>query len=114
MTSDNISLNDVWTKSFYIFDERSLVEKMVKLLNDRFEPTYEFPDISYDCRLLENFSKNNGTPSSTVYGLLNKIDLKDRLEKQIQMEIDGQVTVQNIVKPKVSKESLDYWVRFIQ
>lgn len=114
MIKDDISLNDVTTKSLFMSDQRLLVEKMAKLLDNQFEPVFEEPDTSYDCRLLKDLSKDDGTPSSTIEGLLTMDDLKSRLEKQIEMEIDGQVVVKNIAKSKLSKESVDYWVRFIE
>lgn len=111
MLEDGISFHDVMSKSFFVSDQRELVEKMIKLIKFQFEVSYRFPDTSYDCRLLSNFSNDDSLSSSTIDGLLKIGDLKERLNRQIKMELDGHVTVQNIVKPKLPKETIDYWVR---
>ena len=79
MLSDQISLNDIMTKSIFLRDERVYAEKMVKFLNSNFNPIYKISDKSYDCNLLRNFNEENATPSSTVENLLTISDLKKRL-----------------------------------
>ncbi|OXU27705.1 hypothetical protein TSAR_015466, partial [Trichomalopsis sarcophagae] len=97
MQNDRISLNDVMTKTTFVRDQRLFVDKMVKLINSEFEP-----------RLLENMTDVNNTPSSSVVDLLTTKEIERRLKKQIEMEIDGQVTVRNIAK-KNSTQNVNHW-----
>ncbi|XP_023314226.1 DNA-directed RNA polymerase, mitochondrial [Trichogramma pretiosum] len=99
MLIDNISLNDVITKSIFLNDQKSYVDKAAKLLDPNFIPTYEFPDTSYNCKLLQKFDETSATPSSTVDNFTID-ELKIRLEKQIEAEINGLVSVKNIALHK--------------
>ncbi|XP_031781389.1 DNA-directed RNA polymerase, mitochondrial isoform X2 [Nasonia vitripennis] len=108
MQNDRISLNDVMTKTTFVRDQRLFVDKMAKLINSEFEPRYGMIDTTYNCRLLENMTDVNNTPSSSVGELLTTKEIERRLKKQIEMEIDGQVTVRNIAK-KNSTQNVNHW-----
>ena len=112
MVKDGVSLNDVITKCKFVRDQRAHVEKMVKLLNNEFQPSYDVPDTKYDCRLLETLTEETATPSSTIEKLLEIDNLKKRLEKQIEMEINGEIKVLNIAKQNISSPNITHWVNF--
>ncbi|KAJ8672843.1 hypothetical protein QAD02_004103 [Eretmocerus hayati] len=109
MAKDGISTNDVWTTSVFVLDQRKYVEEMILLHDDKFRPSYPVPDLDYDCRLLKNLDQATATPSSTVHGLLSLNDFKDLVEKQIEMEVHGQVTVRNISQKSLHAHNVLPW-----
>lgn len=113
MEKDKISINDVITKSVFVQDQRKFVEKMVKLLNENFQPVYDLPDTKYDCTLLNNLTEESATPKSTIEGLLTYDDLEARLKKQIKIETEGQITIRNISKENKTTNDENYFVRTI-
>lgn len=110
MVKDNASFNDVMTKSVFVRDQRTIVENVVKLLDERFEAIYNKPATSYDCRLLDTLKQEDATPSCTAEGLLQLSDYEDRLKKQIKAEIDGQVVVENISRRKITNHNVKFYV----
>ncbi|XP_023247852.1 DNA-directed RNA polymerase, mitochondrial isoform X2 [Copidosoma floridanum] len=110
MRNDNVTLNDIVTKSIFLRDQRKYVENTVKLLNKDFQPVYDdILDTTYDCRILEKLSEDSATPSSTVGKLLSLSDLETRLHKQIKTEMEGHVTVKNISKKNSSVKNDAFW-----
>ncbi|XP_011504783.1 PREDICTED: DNA-directed RNA polymerase, mitochondrial [Ceratosolen solmsi marchali] len=101
---NGISLNDVVTKSIFVNDQRMYVEKVAKMLDNQFQPVYSIPDLSYDCTLLTNFTKNKSVLPSTVENLVAYDDVTKLLKKQIKMELDGLTTIYSIAKRSKTKQ----------
>lgn len=112
MSKDNVTLNDILTKSVFIKNQRQIVQAMVKLLDKQFVPKYEELDKSYNCKLFNHIQRENTTPKSTVESLFHIDDLKERLKEQLKAEISGQVIVKNISNQNFSNKKIQHWVNF--
>lgn len=86
-------------------------------LQPDFVPTYTPPVLDYDCPLLEKLKLNDttnrkGLLTSPAEGLLSLEDMKKKGQMQFDMEINGEIEVQNIAVQDVETESVKLYVSY--
>lgn len=118
MTEKGITLNDLLDKSKFLYDQREVVLNAIRNIVPTFTPTYTPPKLDYDCPLLDGINLDNvcgsrdGLKHSPAEGLLTVEEMKQRAKKQFEIEMKGNINVQNIdVKEDVSDTVKFYRVK---
>ncbi|XP_068617783.1 DNA-directed RNA polymerase, mitochondrial [Battus philenor] len=111
MQEKGITLNDLLDKSKFIYDQREMVLKAVRRIQPQFEPCYTPPDLDYNCPLLEklnltDMTNRQGLLTSPADGLLSLEEMRKKGEVQLDMELDGEIEVQNIAVEDVETETV--------
>lgn len=96
-----MTLNDLLDKSKFLYDQREVVLDAVRRLDPTFVPEYTPPVLDYDCRLLEEIKLDRieerlGLQKSPAEGLLSLQEVIQKGKEQLQVEIKGEIEVQNI------------------
>lgn len=92
-----------------MYDQREIVLKAVQRLEPGFEPQYTPPILDYNCPLLDkikldNIQNRKGLLISPASDLITLEELKTRGREQLEMEMMGEIEVQNIaIKDEESK-----------
>lgn len=104
-----ITVNDLLDKSKFLYDQRETVLRAIQRLDPNFEPQYTPPLLDYNCPLLEKLTLDNienrkGLLKSPAKGLLSLEELNAKGVEQLEMEMAGEIEVENIaVKDKESE-----------
>lgn len=127
--SMNITLNDIMNKAKFIRNQRELVLNAIRKVSPDFQPIYELPIFSYNNSLLNELNEcvildentlercfqNSKRQPHQENAVLSQ-EKTDRVEmyqqkgrEQLQVELDGFVTIKSIEKPK-EFENTEYWV----
>ncbi|CAG9788852.1 unnamed protein product [Diatraea saccharalis] len=120
MQEKAITLNDILDRSKFLYDQREQVLKAVRRVEPGFEPQYTPPVLDYDCPLLEKLKLENvkarkGLFQSPAEGLLSVEETIQNGKEQLQIEIKGDIEVQNIiVKEDVIPESVKFCRKKLQ
>ncbi|CAH0588916.1 unnamed protein product [Chrysodeixis includens] len=101
MDQKNITLNDLFDKTKFLYDQREVVLQATRRLEENFEPVYTPPILDYNCRLLDNITLNKvenrqGLLTSPAEGLLSLEEMIQKGKEQLNIEIKGDVEIQNI------------------
>ncbi|XP_061718880.1 DNA-directed RNA polymerase, mitochondrial [Cydia pomonella] len=101
MQEKGITLNDLLDKTQFVHDQRELVFRAVRRLHPSFTPHYTPPVLDYDCPLTDKLKLNEiqnrqGLLTSPAEGLMTLEEVKERGRRQLQIEIKGDIEVQNI------------------
>ncbi|KAI5638464.1 DNA-directed RNA polymerase, mitochondrial [Phthorimaea operculella] len=101
MQDQNITLNDLLDKSKFLYDQREVVLNAIRRIDPDFEPSYTPPVLNYDCPLLDTLKLNEtdnrkGLLSSPAEGLVSLEEMLQKGKKQLEVEIKGDIEVQNI------------------
>ncbi|XP_041982411.1 DNA-directed RNA polymerase, mitochondrial [Aricia agestis] len=101
MQEKGITLNDIFDKSKFLYDQREVILQAVQHIEPNFEPVYTLPILDYDCPLLENLKLSNkenrlGLLHSPAQGLMTVEDLYNKGKEQLEMEMSGEIQVQNV------------------
>lgn len=110
-----VTLNDLLNKSKFLYDQREVVLKAVRRLDPDFTPVYTAPELDYVCPLLENLKLDQiedriGLFESPAEGLLTVEELKQRVKKQLEIEIKGEIEVKNIDVKDETSETVNLYV----
>ncbi|XP_053981123.1 DNA-directed RNA polymerase, mitochondrial [Hylaeus volcanicus] len=118
MNDNNISFNDIFTKSHFNCGQQNTVLNAIRHLNPKFNPSYTTLNTEYMYNLLSNVFKRNDY-ESPVKGLVTIDELKNYLNKQLENESALEVQIKSIEKPSLEtvvskhKEKLieieNYW-----
>ncbi|CAK1587142.1 unnamed protein product [Parnassius mnemosyne] len=97
----SMTINDLLDKSKFVYDQREVVLKAIHRIQPQFKPVYTPPVLDYDCPLLEKLklsdtSNRQGLYISPAEGLLSLEEMKRMGQIQLDMEINGEIEVQNI------------------
>ncbi|KPI99844.1 DNA-directed RNA polymerase, mitochondrial [Papilio xuthus] len=111
MQETGITLNDLLDKTKFVYDQREVVLTAIRRLQPDFEPSYTPPVLDYDCPLLEKLklsdtTNRKGLLTSPAEGLLGLEDMKKKGQMQLDMEITGEIEVQNIAVQDVETDSV--------
>ncbi|XP_050677146.1 DNA-directed RNA polymerase, mitochondrial [Leptidea sinapis] len=101
MMDKGIQLNDLLAKTKFLFDQREVVLKAVRRIEENFTPHYEPPPLDYNCPLLEKLKLDNienrmGLATSPASGLLTLDEMKTLGKEQLELELKGEMDVRNI------------------
>ncbi|KAI8439642.1 hypothetical protein MSG28_013355 [Choristoneura fumiferana] len=101
MQEKGITLNDLLDKTQFLHDQRELVSRAVRRLDPEFTPHYTPPVLDYDCPLmtklkLDAVENRQGLMHSPAEGLMTLEELKERGRRQMEIEIKGEIEVENI------------------
>ena len=112
-----LTLNDLLDKSNFLYDQRETVLKAIKRLEPHFEPKYTLPPLDYICPLLdklklENIENRKGLLNSPSEGLLEFDELKAKGVEQLEMEMAGEIEVENIAVKDEESETVQLYVCF--
>lgn len=111
MINNNISFNDIFNKSKFKLNQVENILKAIQLFKPEFQPVYTIPELSYNCKLMNNISKINSR-ISPVEDLLSVKELLNCLEKQINQESQFFIHVKSIEKfNTANKKKIVYYVR---
>lgn len=96
-----ITLNDLLDKTQFLHDQRELVSRAVHRLDPEFTPHYTPPVLDYDCPLmtklkLDAVENRQGLMHSPAEGLMTLEELKERGRRQMEIEMKGEIEVENI------------------
>ncbi|CAG4960033.1 unnamed protein product [Parnassius apollo] len=96
-----MTVNDLLDKSKFVYDQREVVFNAIHRIQPQFKPVYTPPVLDYDCPLLEKLklsdtSNRQGLHISPAEGLLSLEEMKKIGQIQLNMEINGDIEVQNI------------------
>ncbi|KPJ13503.1 hypothetical protein RR48_07083 [Papilio machaon] len=109
ITHNGIILNDLLDKTKFVYDQREVVLNAIRRLQPDFVPSYTPPVLDYDCPLLEKLklsdtTNRKGLLTSPAEGLLSLEDMKKKGQIQLDMEINGEIEVQNIAAQDVETD----------
>ncbi|KAJ2945772.1 hypothetical protein O0L34_g614 [Tuta absoluta] len=101
MQDKNITLNDLLDKSKFLYDQREVVLRAIRRIEPGFEPSYTPPALDYACPLLDTLQlkqvdNRRGLLSSPAEGLVTLEEMLEKGKKQLEIEIKGDIEVQNI------------------
>ncbi|KAM3965715.1 LOW QUALITY PROTEIN: mitochondrial RNA polymerase [Aphomia sociella] len=101
MEDKGIQLNDLMDKTKFLYDQHEMVLQAIKSIQPNFEPQYTSPVLDYDCPLLEKLKLNEtearaGLNKSPGEGVVSLEELIQMGKKQLEVEIKGEIEVQNI------------------
>ncbi|VVC87266.1 unnamed protein product, partial [Leptidea sinapis] len=96
MMDKGIQLNDLLAKTKFLFDQREVVLKAVRRIEENFTPHYEPPPLDYNCPLLEKLKLDNienrmGLVTSPASGLLTLDEMKTLGKQQLELELKGEM-----------------------
>lgn len=118
--SQNITLNDILTKSVFVRDQYDVVLSIARVIQPDFEPRFQPPNIFYNNPLLDNLNGQIHAPDSQTDPVFhrrhgyksrdfNRDQLQAMTQEQLQVELSGHVTVKSIEKfPPVTDTVLLY------
>ncbi|XP_076632454.1 mitochondrial RNA polymerase isoform X2 [Colletes latitarsis] len=97
MVSNNISLNQIFSNSYFKHDQRKTILQLIRQIVPNFEPPHAALNMRYSHRLLNKTIMENNY-RSPVKGIITMKELKDGLKEQMQNEAETEVQVESIVK----------------
>lgn len=112
-------MNDLLDKAKFVYDQREIVQRAIRRIEPQFEPSYTPPILDYDCPLLEKLKLSDSTNrqgllASPAKGLLTLEDMKNKGQMQLDMEMNGEIEVQNIAVQDEETDSVKLYVRYIK
>ncbi|XP_059048720.1 DNA-directed RNA polymerase, mitochondrial [Achroia grisella] len=130
MEDKGIHLNDLMDKTNFLYDQREMVLQAIQRIQPDFEPQYTPPILDYNCALMERLKlteteAREGLNSSPAEGVVSLEELIKMGKEQMDIEIKGEIEVQNIdIKDESSptvkfcreklKETEDRWRQVIK
>ncbi|XP_050347708.1 DNA-directed RNA polymerase, mitochondrial [Nymphalis io] len=119
MQNKGFTLNDLLDKTKFLYDQREIVLKAVRRLEPDFVPQYTPPLLDYDCPLLDKIKLDNvdnrkGLLISPASGLLTLEELKAKGREQLEMEMNGEIEVQNISVQNQESKDVDVYRQKLQ
>ncbi|XP_076275662.1 mitochondrial RNA polymerase isoform X2 [Rhynchophorus ferrugineus] len=107
---NNITFDDMLNNGIYLGDQREMVLKAFKAVNNNYVPVPKVPQIQYKNHLLDSLNnekqlKLDIPTTCDNNGLFTSSEMNERIVKQVKLEDDGYVTIKSIdVKSDISKE----------
>ncbi|CAH1639276.1 unnamed protein product [Spodoptera littoralis] len=113
MEQKDISLNDLLDKTKFLYDQREVVLKAIHRIEPDFQPQYTTPVLDYNCSLLNNITldkveNRQGLMSSPAEGLLSLEEMIQKGKEQLNIEIKGEIEIQNIGVKDEESESVKF------
>lgn len=96
--SEGISFDKIMNEAVFLNNEREIVLKAMKSSCPSYEPEYDHPIVQYNNHLVNHLNNDKQlSPCNLQYvenqGLFNPQKLQENIEKQIEIEKKGFVTV---------------------
>ncbi|KAH9639621.1 hypothetical protein HF086_010028 [Spodoptera exigua] len=113
MLQKDISLNDLLDKTKFLYDQREVVLKAIHRIEPEFEPQYTAPVLDYNCSLLKNITldkvdNRHGLMTSPAEGILSLEEMIQKGKEQLNIEMKGEVEIQNIGVKDEESESVKF------
>lgn len=113
MKQKNITLNDLLNKTKFMYDQRKLVLQAIHRIQPDFQPQYTTPVLDYNCPLLDKITldqveNRQGLLTSPAEGLLSMEEMIQKGKEQLNIEIKGEVKIQNIGVKDEQSESVKF------
>ncbi|XP_004931824.1 DNA-directed RNA polymerase, mitochondrial [Bombyx mori] len=113
MQETGISLNDLMDKTTFQHDQHETVLSAIQRIQPGFQPQYTPPILDYECTLLEKLKLSNvenrlGLLKSPSEGLLTREDMLQKVKEQIQVELKGEIEVENINVKDVESKTVQF------
>lgn len=111
----NITLNDLLDKTKFLYDQREMVLQAIHRIEPNFQPQYTAPVLDYNCPLLDKITLDHvenrqGLLTSPAEGLLSLEEMIQKGKEQLNIEIKGEVEIQNIGVKDEQSESVKFCV----
>lgn len=111
----NITLNDLLDKTKFLYDQREVVLKAIHRIQPDFQPQYTPPILDYNCPLLEKITldrpeNRQGLLTSPAKDLLSLEEMIQKGKEQLNIEIKGDVEINNIAIKDEQSESMKFCV----
>lgn len=102
-------------KTKFLYDQREVVLKAIHRIEPDFQPQYTAPVLDYNCSLLNNITldkveNRQGLMTSPAEGLLSLEEMIQKGKEQLNIEIKGEVEIQNIGVKDEESESVKFCV----
>ena len=114
----NITLNDLLDKTKFLYDQREVVLQAIHRLQPDFQPHYTPPVLDYKCPLLDKITldhveNRHGLLTSPAGDLLSLEEMIQKGKEQLNIEIKGEVEIQNIGVKDEQSESVKFCVSIL-
>ncbi|XP_056629610.1 DNA-directed RNA polymerase, mitochondrial [Diorhabda sublineata] len=101
--TQGITFDMIMNKGVFLNKERELVLNAIRCFSPNYEPQYQEPQVTYNNHLVNGLNHSDQQKpfvltSDSSKGLFTEASLMECVEKQIEMEKDGYVTINSIEK----------------